>query len=84
MTYLYMFQKSKIIIYSLPTCAFCRQTKSYFERKRVKFKEISVDSDPAAQAEMVFKSGQFNVPVIDIGGKIIVGFQKKALDALLK
>jgi len=74
---------SQVTIYSLPTCAFCQQAKSYFKRKRVKFKEISVDSDPAAQAEMVFKSGQFNVPVIDIGGKIIVGFQKTALDIIL-
>jgi glutaredoxin-like YruB-family protein len=73
-----------ITIYSLPTCSFCQQAKSYFQRHRVKYKEVNVDSDPAAQAEMVSKSGQYSVPVIDINGQIIVGFQKNVLDVLLE
>lgn len=49
----------------------------------VEFTEVDVDKDPEAQKEMIVKSGQFSVPVIDINGKIIVGFQKSAIDALL-
>jgi glutaredoxin 3 len=72
-----------ITIYSLPNCAFCEQARSYFKRNRLKFKEINVDTDPKAQAEMVSKSRQYSTPVIDINGQIIVGFQKNTLDLLL-
>ncbi len=74
---------NKIIIYSLPTCGFCELAKEYFKANKIAYKEVDVDKDPAAQKEMIVKSGQFSVPVIDINGQIIIGFQKNTLDALL-
>jgi len=57
--------------------------KDYFKAKKIAYKEVNVDSDPAAQTEMITKSGQYTVPVTDIDGQIIVGFQKSTLAALL-
>lgn len=74
---------NKVIVYSLPTCGYCQSAKKYFKNMGVEFTEVDVDKDPEAQKEMIVKSGQFSVPVIDINGKIIVGFQKSAIDALL-
>ena len=73
----------QITIYSLPTCAFCQDAKEYLKQQKIPFKEVNVDSDPEAQLEMISKSGQYAVPVIDVDGQIIVGFQKSTLDALL-
>lgn len=73
----------KVIIYFLPTCGFCQQAKSYLRQHNIDYKEVDVDKDPAAQSEMIEKSGQYSVPVIDVDGQIIVGFQKNVLDALL-
>ena len=73
----------KIIIYTLPSCGYCQQAKEYFKSRKIKFKEVNVDSDPASQKEMILKSGQFSVPVIDINGRIIVGYQKNTLDEIL-
>jgi glutaredoxin-like YruB-family protein len=74
---------NKIIVYSLPTCGYCQSAKKYFKNLGVEFTEVSVDKDPEAQKEMIIKSGQFSVPVIDINGQILVGFQKSSIDALL-
>lgn len=74
---------NKIIVYSLPTCGYCQSAKKYLKNLGVEFTEVSVDKDPEAQKEMIIKSGQFSVPVIDINGKILVGFQKSSIDALL-
>ena len=72
-----------ITIYSLPTCAFCKLAKDYFHEHKISYKEVDVDKDPAAQTEMIAKSGQYSVPVIDVNGQIVVGFQKNSLDLLL-
>lgn len=57
--------------------------KAYLNSRNLAFKEVNVDSDPNNQKEMITKSGQYAVPVIDLGGKIMVGFQKDTLEALL-
>lgn len=75
---------TKPIIYTTITCPFCKMTKSYFKEKKIEYEEKDVTNDQALQQEMINKSGQFAVPVIDIGGKIIVGFNKPALDEALK
>jgi glutaredoxin-like YruB-family protein len=72
-----------VTIYTLPKCGLCQDAKEYFIKHKIKFKSVNVDSNPEAQAEMITKSGQYSVPVIDINGQIIVGFQKELLDALL-
>lgn len=69
-----------ITIYSTPTCGYCQQAKQYLASKNVPYTEVDVSTDRTKQEEMVAKSGQFGVPVIDVGGKIIVGFDKRKLD----
>jgi glutaredoxin len=57
--------------------------KSYFREKGIKFTDIDVSRDQAAARDMVRRSGQMGVPVIDIGGKIVVGFNRPQVNALL-
>lgn len=75
---------SKVKVYSTQTCPFCYMTKDFLREKKVEFEDIDISSDRKAAQEMVAKSGQTGVPVIDINGKIIVGFDKKAIEAELK
>jgi glutaredoxin-like YruB-family protein len=70
---------AKIIIYSTPTCVYCKMAKALFEEKKIPFEEKDVALDEAARSEMVEKSGQLGVPVIDIDGKIVVGFDRTKL-----
>ena len=70
-------------VYSTPTCPYCKLTKEFLKEKNVAFSDIDVSADPAMANEMVKKSGQMGVPVIDIDGKIIVGWNKGALEEAL-
>ena len=70
-------------VYSTPTCPWCTMAKKYFEEKNVAFEDIDVSKDRNAAAEMVNKSGQRGVPVIDINGNIIVGFDKERIESLI-
>ncbi len=69
----------KITIYTTPTCPFCHQAKEYLDSKNLKYTDKDV-SDPKNAQVMIDKSGQMGVPVLDIEGKIIVGFDKAAID----
>jgi len=69
----------KVRIYTTTWCHFCKQAKAFFEENNVKFEEINVEENEKAAEEIIKKSGQTGVPVIDIGGKIIVGFDKGAI-----
>ncbi|MBT4805723.1 NrdH-redoxin [Candidatus Woesearchaeota archaeon] len=71
-------------IYSTPTCPWCKKAKAYFKENKIKFTDIDVSADEAAQKEMVEKSGQMGVPVIDIDGKILVGFDQGKIEEALK
>jgi len=71
-------------IYSTPTCPWCKKAKEYFKENNVKFTDIDVSADEAAQKEMVEKSGQMGVPVIEIDGKILVGFDQGKIEEALK
>jgi glutaredoxin-like YruB-family protein len=73
----------KVIVFSTPTCSYCNMAKSYFREKGIKFMDIDVSRDQAAARDMVRRSGQMGVPVIDIGGKIVVGFNRPQVNALL-
>ncbi|MEK7187932.1 MAG: glutaredoxin family protein [Patescibacteria group bacterium] len=68
-----------VILYSTPTCVYCKMAKEYFAKNGVAFTEHNVAEDDKAREEMVNKSRQFGVPVIDINGKIIVGFNRMAV-----
>ena len=70
-------------MYTSPTCAWCMKTKEFFKKHNVKYKELSVIEEKNAQ-ESQEKSGQIGVPVIDIDGKIIVGFDEPVLKKVLK
>ncbi len=73
----------RVIIFTTPTCTFCRKTKKYLRERGVPFKDVDVSRDPAAARDMVRRSGQQGVPVLDIGGKIVVGFDRPKIDKLL-
>jgi len=73
----------KVIVFSTPTCSYCTAAKSYFRQKGIKFRDVDVSKDPAAARDMVRRSGQQGVPVIDIGGKIIVGFDRPKINQML-
>ncbi len=74
----------KVIVYSTPTCPYCVYAKNFFKEKGVQFEDVDVSRDRTRAMEMVEKSGQMGVPVIDIGGKIIVGFQPAIFEELIK
>lgn len=66
-------------VYSTPTCPYCRIAKNFLKEKNIPFEELDVSRDKNALIEMKEKSGQMGVPVIDIDGKIIVGFNREAI-----
>jgi glutaredoxin-like YruB-family protein len=73
----------KVTIYSTPTCHFCGMAKEYFKVNNVAYEEVDVASNAEKRKEMVDKSGQLGVPVIDINGEIVIGFNKTKLARLL-
>ena len=73
----------KIKIYSTPTCPWCKRAKAYLTNKGIDFESIDVSSNDTAQKEMIEKSGQMGVPVIDIDGQIVVGFDKDKINEYL-
>ena len=74
---------SKVIIYSTPTCVYCKMAKEYFKEHNVEYEEKDVAKDLEARKEMVEKSEQLGVPVIDIDGHIVVGFDQEEVAQLL-
>ncbi len=73
----------KVIVYSTPTCHYCHLAKDFFAAKGVKYEEFNVGTDLAKRKEMMDKSGQMGVPVIDIDGEIVVGFDEPTVSHLL-
>ena len=73
----------KVKVYSTKTCPWCHKVKDMLNEKKVKFEDIDVGADQKAANEMVEKSGQMGVPVVDIDGTIIVGFDKDAIEKAL-
>ncbi|OGM92366.1 NrdH-redoxin [Candidatus Wolfebacteria bacterium RIFCSPHIGHO2_01_FULL_48_22] len=72
-----------VTIYSTTHCPYCKMAKDYFTQHNVEYKDINVEQDDAAAADMIKKSGQMGVPVIDIDGTIIVGFDRGSIDEIL-
>ncbi len=72
-----------VLVYSTSTCPFCVRVKKYLKDNNVEFKDIDVSSDDAMVEEMIKKSGQMGVPVIDIDGEIVVGFDKDKIAGML-
>jgi glutaredoxin 3 len=76
-------QGSQVIVYTTPTCHFCNAVKDFLTEKKVSYKEINVQADAQAADDMIRKSGQMGVPVIDIDDQIVIGFNKPKLEELL-
>ena len=76
-------KQPRVIVFSTPTCSYCNMAKQYFRQQKIRFRDVDVSRDPAAARDLVRRSGQMGVPVIDIGGKIIVGFDKPKINQLL-
>ncbi len=74
---------AKVTIYSTPTCPYCEMAKEYFKKNNVEFQNFDVSADEKAAREMIEKSHQMGVPVIDIEGTIIVGFDRPSIDKAL-
>jgi len=74
----------KVIVYTAPGCAFCIIIENFLKRNNIKFKEIDISKDAKAKEEMKKKSGQESVPVTDVNGKIITGYNLKKLKEALK
>jgi len=73
-----------VMVYSTPTCSWCQIAKQHLTDSGISFEDIDVSADMARAQEMVSKSGQMGVPVIDIDGEIIVGFDRARIDSLLE
>jgi len=73
----------KVIVYSTPICPWCQAVKSFLKANNIEFEEIDVSRDEVKAQEMILKSGQTGVPVIDIDGKIVKGFDKPLLEEIL-
>jgi glutaredoxin-like YruB-family protein len=72
-----------VTLYTTPSCGFCSAAKQYLRGRSVSYTEYDVSRDVRKAEEMVRKSGQMGVPVIEINGRIIVGFNRPAIDQAL-
>jgi glutaredoxin-like YruB-family protein len=75
--------RMNVKVYSTPTCPYCSMAKRYLDSRHVGYEEVDVSADSSAAAELVGKSGQRGVPVIEIDGNIVVGFDKDRIDSYL-
>lgn len=75
--------KHNIVVYSTPSCPYCTMAKEYLKERKLAFKEIDVSESEDAAQEMIAKSGQLGVPVLDIDGTIITGFNKVEINKAL-
>lgn len=73
----------KVVVYSTPTCPWCNVAKQFLKEHNIEFTDYDVSKDSEKAQEMIMKSNQRGVPVIEINGKIIVGFDKEAIKRAL-
>ena len=76
-------KQPRVLLFTTPTCSWCRRAKQYFREKGIRFKEIDVTRDPGAARDLVRWTGQMGVPVIRIGNQFVVGFDKPKIERLL-
>jgi len=72
-----------IKVYSTPTCAYCVTLKKFLDEKKIKYESVDVSQNETALKEMIDKSGQMGVPVLDIDGQIVIGFNRNKIVELL-
>lgn len=71
-------------VYSTPTCPYCVTLKKFLRNNKIEFEDIDVSQDRKQLDEMIEKSGQMGVPVVDIDGQTVIGFDKEKISQLLK
>jgi len=74
----------KVRVFSTPSCPYCTTLKQFLKKHNIEFEDIDPSKDKVALDEMIEKSGQMGVPVVDIDGQIVVGFDKEKICKLLK
>ena len=75
--------QSKATIFSTPLCPYCETLKEFLKENNIKFEEVDVSRDEKLKEEIIKKSGQLGVPVVEINGKMVAGFDKKKISQLL-
>lgn len=75
--------EKKVVVYSTPTCPYCIRLKQFLNENNIPFEDFDVSADQAKAEEMIQKSGQMGVPVLDIEGEIIMGFDKERIKQAL-
>lgn len=71
-------------LFTTPSCPYCYTLKEFFKEHNIEFDEIDVSQDEKAREEMIKKSGKMEVPIIEIDGQIVIGFDKEKITQLLK
>jgi len=74
---------ANVKIYSTPTCPYCKMVKQFLTENNIQFEDIDVAANQTAAQEMISRSGQMGVPVIDVDGQLVIGFDKGKLKKLL-
>ncbi len=74
---------SKVKIYTTPWCHYCKMAKEYFKSRSIQYEEHDVMQDIKKRDEMIAKTGQLGVPVIDIDGKFVIGFDRDKINSYL-
>jgi glutaredoxin 3 len=73
-----------VVVYSTPSCSYCTMVKDFLKKKNVPFQDYDVSRDQRRADEMVRKSGQMGVPVIEVNGRVLVGYQPAAIESALR
>lgn len=73
-----------VAVYSTPSCPYCTMVKDFLKKKRIPFADYDVSRDQRRAEEMIRKSGQMGVPVVDVNGRILVGFRPAEIESALR
>lgn len=73
----------RVLVFTTPSCPWCNRAKAYLREHKVPFREVDVSRDQAAARDLVRRSGQMGVPVIEIDGRPVIGFDRPKIDRLL-
>lgn len=73
----------RVLVFTTPTCPWCTRAKSYLRQRKIAFREVDISRDAAAARDLVRRTGQMGVPVVEIDGRPIVGFDRGRIDQLL-
>ncbi len=72
-----------VSIYTTKTCSYCRLAKDYFRKQGISFTEYDIEADPRRAEELVHRTGQTAVPVIDVNGRVLIGFNPAEVERAL-